>query len=128
MNLPVQVLEAVEKRRCLLFSGRRSTGEAVGSGYPGEKALARHLAGPGLGLAEAFAKTEAQEGRAELVARVQAILSASDAAPGAFHQDAVQRFPIIFTTAWDDLFERAAAAAGVDAEVSWRGEPFPEPE
>jgi hypothetical protein len=128
VNLPVQVLEAVGKHRCLLFSGRRSSGEAVGAGYPGEKALARKLAGPGLGLAEAFAKFEAQEGRAALVDRVEALLSTADAAPGAFHHEAVQRFPIIFTTSWDDLFERAAAAEGVKTAVSWRGEPFPEPE
>jgi hypothetical protein len=111
-----------------LLSGRRSTGEAVGSAFPGEKALARKLAGAGLGLAEAFAKVEAQEGLEGLLAKLQAILSTSEAAPGPFHLDAVQRFPIIFTTAWDDLFERAAAVEGVDAVVSWRGEPFPEPE
>ena len=36
MNLPVQVLEAVGKHRCPLFSGRRSSGEAVGAGRMGE--------------------------------------------------------------------------------------------
>ena len=127
MNLPVQVVEAVKDRRCILFSGRRSSLELQPDLVPGEKKLVRALVGRRCSLSEALNTTEAELGRAGLEEELRGFFAPEALEPGLFHRVAVQSFPVIFTTAWDDTFERAAEATGRPFTVSYRGEPLPEP-
>lgn len=132
MNLPVEVIEAVEEARCVLFLGSRASKEAAeeaGGEYPDATALAKALGWKpprkmmgtrtkqvAPSVLEGAANLEASEGRATLVARMQALL-ATDAPPTAAHTIALRRFPLIFTTTHDDLLERAAAGLGGTPKV-----------
>ena len=128
MNLPVQVVEAVAERRCVLFSGRRSTLELDPGQVLGERELVRSLVGRRCSLSEALNTTETQVGRDGLEEALRSHLAPDGLRPGHFHRVAIQSFPIIFTTAWDDTFEQAAEEAGQPFVVSYRGEPLPNPE
>ncbi len=138
MNLPVEVIDAVRQDRCVLFLGNRASMEAAelaGRDYPEQKELARRLgwkkpapvAGKKGGVASVesgAAVTEAAQGRAALVATLQAALGAPGA-PTAAHRVAVRRFPLVFTTNYDDLVEQAAAAEGVALDILGRASPLP---
>ena len=128
MNLPVQVVEAATRRRCILFSGRRASLEVLPEHIPDEATLARSLVDRRCSLPEALGAVETELGRSKLEESLKQFYAPQELAPGVFHHTAVTQFPVIFTTAWDDLFEQAASRAGVDFDVSYRGEPLPEPE
>lgn len=143
MNLPVEVIDAVRENRCTVFAGTRFTAEAVEQAarqHPTGKQLAKELGWkkprplPGArptpvtpSLRVGAAMYEAANGREGLVAMLRARVGGVDVAPTAAHEAVVRRFPVIFTTAWDDLFEQAAAAAGRSVTVHYRGDPLPEP-
>ncbi len=131
MNLPVEVLDAVRKGRCTLFVGRRASMEAAelaGRKVLSEKKLARRLAGARVSLQEALAQVEAREGRQALVNRLQQEFGFQDVQPTSFHVTAIKRFPLILTSCWDDLLERAALSLGAPADVAYRGEDLPQPD
>ncbi|MCB9758782.1 MAG: SIR2 family protein [Alphaproteobacteria bacterium] len=128
MNLPVEVVDAARRDRCVLVVGARASAEAAeeaGQPYPSEKKLARALGGKGA-VAEACADLERRQGRDALFAALRAQVGLEGVSPGAFHRAAVRRFPRIFTSAWDDLLERAAVDAGLEPLVAQRGEPVPD--
>lgn len=144
MNLPVEVIEAVNTGKCILFVGTRFSGEAAeaqGGSYPDVKDLAkalgwtkpRQLMG---GRAkhsrpspmEGAASFQQQRGRAALVAEVKRLIDVPAVQPTAFHKTAISRFPLVVSTCPDDLLERTAAAMGGPAEVLYRGDPLPAPD
>lgn len=141
MNLPVEVIEAVKQDRCVLFLGNRASMEAaelVDALYPEQKALAKELGWKkpanavgkkGLipSVEEAGAAYEKAHGRAALLALLQRHLGA-EVAPSPAHHALVKRFPLVFTTNYDDLIERAAAAASVPVDRLGRQSPLPKPE
>jgi hypothetical protein len=142
MNLPVEVIDAVREGRCVVFAGSRCTFEAAldtDKIYPSAKALAVELGWkkprprPGTrpgpvtpSVRGGAAVYEADNGRAALVEHLTERVGAGDVAPNKALEAMVLRFPLIFTTAWDDLLERAAAAGGRTVQVVYRGEPIPE--
>jgi hypothetical protein len=95
-----------------LFGSRLSLGER------GENILARHR------FADVASAVERRFGRAELERTVvEAFDTAQGAVPTAAHLAAVSTFRSIVTTNYDDLFERACLARGVQYNVrSPRGE------
>jgi len=140
VNLPVEVIEAVKNDRCVIFVGNRATLEAAQeaeAGYPEQKDLARALgwkkpavaAGKQKGVvpsveegAEAF---QAAKGRDALVAYLGDAVGAEAVKPLAAHRAIVKRFPLIFTTNYDDVLERAAATEGLALDVLGRSSPIP---
>jgi hypothetical protein len=131
MNLPVQVIEAIQKRKCLLVVGRRATLEAVkgqGGVFPGEKRLAQLMTGRKVSLQEAMAEVEAKSGKEGLLENLREQLSAEGTEPGAFHQKVVQHFDLVFSTCWDPLLAQAATAAKRPVKVLQRGEALPQPD
>ncbi len=124
MNLPVEVIEAVRGGRCVLFLGSnagREVAELAGGTWPEGKELARILgwqrpkvmpgARPKPVMPSVSAGAELYEkklGRAALVAALRAHVGAEGLSPGFAHAYALERFPLIFTTCWDDLLERSA--------------------
>ncbi|MCB9744848.1 MAG: SIR2 family protein [Alphaproteobacteria bacterium] len=130
MNLPVEVVEAAQRRRCALIVGSRASAEAAeeqGLDYPGERELSRALGGR-KSLREACARFEEEHGRAALIGRLREARGAEALQPGPFHHAAVRRFDRIFTSTWDTLLEQAAEAAGRRFEVRQRLAPIPEPD
>ncbi|MFZ5479594.1 MAG: SIR2 family protein [Myxococcota bacterium] len=135
MNLPVEVLEAVRAKRCVCFLGSRAAFEAAqlaGADYPDAAALAKELGWrrpapvPGQrpkptspSVEEGAATFEAKHGRAALEARLAERVGAPFAPPP-FYEKLLARFPLVVTTCWDDLLERAGAST-----VTGRGEPIP---
>lgn len=79
MNVPVEVVEAAQEGRCVLFVGPEATRELALEGVPVRRRKRARLPDP------------------------------STLTPGAFHTTAVRRFSTIFSTCADDLLERAAA-------------------
>lgn len=144
MNLPVEVIEAVNEGRCILFVGSRFTSEAAeeqGLPYPDNKELAKALgwkrprklmgsrARPVLpSPQEGAAIFEGEHGRDALVAKLAELLGAADVKPEAWHKTALSRFPLVFTTCQDDVVERAAAEMGGDFEVRYRGDEPAQPD
>ena len=131
MNLPVEVVEAVNKGKCVLFVGRRASLEAASEGglkYPSERQLARKVAGRKASLEEALSGVRATGGREAVNDTLREWLSVDDVAPTEFHRIAIKRFPLIFTSAPDDLLERAAQDLGAPAEVLYRGQSIPKPD
>jgi hypothetical protein len=128
VNVPVEVVEATQKGRCALFVGRRASLEAVVDAdgvYPDQRKLARLFQGR-ISLREACVAYEERLGRPALLAALQAHLAVPEASPGSFHQQAVRRFDRIFTTAWDELLERAAEQAGRSYRVLRPGDELAE--
>ena len=138
MNLPVEVIEAARKDQCVVFLGNRASLEAAelaGAAYPEQKDLAKSLGwkrsptavgkkGIVPSVEEGAAATERSIGRAGLLAKLQA-LAVADVAPTVAHSLLARRFPLVFTTNYDDLLERAAAAASVPVDVMGRQSPLP---
>jgi SIR2-like domain len=143
MNLPVEVVEAVQQGRSILFVGSRFASEAAelaGRDYPEGPKLAaalgwkkpRQMMGtrpkhvtPSVEAGAAL--LEANEGRAAMRARLQGATDVTGVAPTSAHQTALRRFPVVFTTCWDDLLEQAGAAMGGTPQVVERTEPVPPP-
>ena len=140
MNLPVEVIEAVKNDRCVVFVGNRATleaAQAAGAEYPAQRALARGLgwkkpavaAGKQKGIvasgAEGAGAYESAQGRDRLVAYLGAEVGAAGVAPLPAHLAMVKRFPLLFTTNYDDMIERAATSAGVTLDVIGRQSPLP---
>jgi hypothetical protein len=142
MILPVEVVEATRAGRCVLVLGTRASLEAAalgGSTWPFEKDVARELgwrpARQLLGArnravipsvaasAEAF---EAAHGRDALLSELEARLSGRGVAPSVAHSAALERFPLVLCTAWDDLLDRAAAGVSRPVRFVDRDEPLPE--
>ena len=144
MNLPVEVVEAVNEGRCVLFVGPTYTGEALevaGRDYPDGRSLAKALGWKKprrmIGarktvvvpsVTDSAASYAKQHGRPALVARVRGMLDASDASPTTAHHTALSRFPMIFTTNYDQMLERTAREMGGEPTVCYRGEDVPEPD
>ena len=141
MNLPIQVLEAIAEDRCVVFVGSRfasETADAAGVPYPSAKELAKTLgwnrprALPGTAprpltpsvLDGATAYADAH-GRDALVATLRTQVGAIDLEPTSAHRFIVERFPRVFTTCYDELFQRAAADVGQTLPVFERGEAIP---
>jgi hypothetical protein len=141
MNLPVEVIDAVKARRCVAFVGTRASYEAAelaGADYPDARTLAKDLgwkkAKPVPGerpkvvipsVEEGAAALEARDGRAGLVAALQARIGAN-VPPTAAHAGLLRHFPLLFTTCVDDVLERSAAAAGLRLDVLGRGDRLPD--
>ena len=141
MNLPIEVIEAVNEGRCVLFVGPSYSVEAlaeVGRDYPDGKTLAKALGWKKprkmIGArktvvvpsaAQGAALYEKQHGRAALVEKVQGMLRTEGAAPLAAHRTSISRFPLIFTTNYDDLLEQAARGMGGEPTVCYRGDEIP---
>jgi hypothetical protein len=143
MNLPIEVIEAVNEARCVLFVGSRFSAESVeaaGGSYPDNKALAKDLGwtrpkqlmgtrqrqGIITPSVAAGAKLfEQKEGREGLLSRLAEHLGTEGTEPTEAHEVALRRFPLIVTTNYDDLLERAATKMGGTAQVLRRGDPFP---
>lgn len=129
MNIPVEVIEACNTGRCVLFVGNHATSEAVvesGGKYLEQKRLARKLGGR-VSVRGALAELIGSASRNEAIARLAAHQAVADVAPGDFHRRAVARFGAIYTTCRDDLLERAAREAGIEPEVHYPGDPLPAP-
>jgi hypothetical protein len=129
MSLPIEVVEAQAKGRCILFVGRRAVLEAAkaaGAEYPGQKKLSRLLAGKKSGFEEAMAGVHRRIGAEGLRREMAAHLDCKNVEPGAFHRAAVRNFSLIFSSTQDDLLERAAEAEGLKAACFYRGETLPE--
>jgi SIR2-like domain len=123
-RIPNQLLNAVRERSCILWAGAGFSLEASfpgGAKLPNGRALAYHLAGktyqegrreqPRLDEhldlqieAELFEDTFQ---RRELVLELFGIFGKEGLAPGEAHDLAIKLFPIIVTTNYDSLFERA---------------------
>lgn len=129
MSLPVEVIEAVRRGQCLLIAGSRLTlevAELADRSYPGQKELVKALGQKGT-LREACAAFEAQRGREALIATLRLHLGASEVPIPAFVRQAVRRFRVIFTSALDDLIERACEAEGLTVQLALRNDPVPTP-
>jgi hypothetical protein len=143
MNLPIEVIEAVNEARCVLFVGSRFSGEAIeaeGGTYPDNRDLAKDLGWTrpkqlmgtrqrqGIitpSVTEGAKRFEAGKGREGLLSRLGEHLATDGVEPTAAHEVALRRFPLIVTTNYDDLLERAATKMGGKARVMRRGDPFP---
>jgi hypothetical protein len=128
MSLPVEVVAAQKKGKCILFVGRRvglGAIETAGGSYIGQKKLARMLAGKKTDFSEALAGAERRLGPAGLRREMAALILEPDLKPGKFHQAAVRSFNLIFSSCQDDLLEQAAAEQGIPTEVFYRGETLP---
>lgn len=139
MNLPVEVIDAVRAGRCLVFVGTRASMEAAelaDEAYPDAAALAKELGwkrpkvpmggkqrGVIASVAEGAAEYESAHGRAALVARLGERVGAP-VAPTEAHRVVMGRFPVVFTTALDDLLERAST---LPVDVIERGARVPDP-
>ena len=131
MSLPIEVVEARDKGKCILFVGRRASLEAVTAQdgtYPAEKKLARLLAGKKMDFQDALAGAYRRLGASGVGQEMAVHLACEKTEPGPFHTAAVQHFSLVFTTCQDDLLERAAKASGLDFEVYYRGDPIPVPD
>jgi len=142
VNLPVEVIDAVRDGRCLIFVGSRFTAEsrlAAGQAVTDGNALARSLGWtrpkprPGSAptpvtpsVQQGATDYEARHGREELEAAIDRLVGGSGLTPTSAHRAAVGHFRRIFTTAWDDLLEDAAAQQGVELQIVGRGEPIPD--
>ncbi len=131
MNLPEEVIQAVNQGKCILVVGSHASQEAAelaGLSPLPEKKLSRRLAGRRMPLREAAGVLEGERGREALVALWREHRGFAEAAPTDFHRLALRRFPRIFTTTQDDLLERAALELGGRADVYYRGQRVPEAE
>ncbi len=129
MNLPEEVIKAVEEARCVLFVGSRASVEAAelaGVSAQSEKKLGKDICGKRVLLPEACARREDADGRPAMLDALKAHRGFEDIDPSIFHTLAVKRFPRIFTTCWDTLLERAAADLGGAADVAYPGQDVPE--
>lgn len=138
MNLPLEVIEAARDGRCVLFLGSAASREAAEEAdrdYPEERALAKALGWrppkqlPGVrpkpvvpSVLEGAGLCEAQRGRAGLLATLNATVGGADLPPSKAMIAAAERFPLVFTTAWDGLIHRAAP----DHQPQFWGDPVPE--
>jgi hypothetical protein len=143
VSLPVEVIEAVRAGRCVLVLGSRASHEAAtlaGRDYPKAASLARKLGWqrprrlmgsktrPEMPSVEKGAVAfEDANGRTQLIRELRGLVGCEGVAPSRAHELAIARFPVILSTAWDDLLERAAAAAGRELVVVRRGQAIPEP-
>jgi hypothetical protein len=123
VNLPVEVIEAVRQRRCLLVLGSRATLEAAelqDHPWPDNHSLATSLGWkkprpvPGSrpkpqapSVEEAAGELENRLGRAALIAQLQAAL-ATPFGPSAAHRSLWAHFPLILSTSYDSLLVQAA--------------------
>ena len=141
MNLPVEVIEAVNKGKCVLFVGPSYSLEAAaekGRTYPDGKSMAkslgwkkpRRMVGARKTIvvpspAQGAAGVEASLGRSALVSQVKGMLDVSDVPGIQAHRTSLSRFPLIFTTNYDQLLERTARDMGGEPTVCYRGDPIP---
>jgi hypothetical protein len=129
MNLPEEVIQAVNQGKCILVVGSHASNEArilAGEEPLSEKKMAREMSGRRMPLREAAGVMEREQGRAALMDYWRKERACEGVAPTNFHQLALRRFPRIFTTTQDDLLERAATAMGGQADVYYRGQRVPE--
>ena len=135
MNLPVEVIEAVKTGRCVLFLGSRASLEAAelaDAPYPNAQELATKLGWkkprPVLGtrpkpvapsVEEGAQDYEQRQGREKLIQELRQQVGAPVAPSSAFAA-AARRFPLIYTTALDELLERSGSFT-----VMTRNEPLP---
>ena len=142
MTLPVEVMDAVRDGRCLVFAGSRFGAECrERDGLPTASgmALARSLGWkkprprPGRAPApvtpsirDAAESFEALHGRTRLLAHMQEWVGVDELEPNDAHRFFVEHFDLIFTTVWDDLFEKAATEVGRPFRVLTRNDSIPE--
>ncbi len=142
MTLPIEVVEGIQKNKCVLFVGSRfsaEAAEAIGRDYPDDRALAKALGwkkprrlmgtmnrnkGPVIPSVISGAQAYQQaHGRVGLLTTLTGRLGLDGVAPTPAHRTAVRRFPRIFTTNTDGLLEAACAAEGLEPDVRLRGDP-----
>src|SRR5437588_7765569 len=125
-RIPKQLLDAVRKKSCILWAGAGFSLEASftdGARLLNSRDLAYHLArktykelerereptrNEHVDLKMEAAKFEEAFKRRELVLELFRIFGKEGLMTGEAHQLAIKLFPIIFTTNYDSLFERAA--------------------
>ena len=146
MNLPVEIVEAINEDRCVLIAGSRFSAEAAeeqGRTYPEDKALAtslgwkrkkkvmgtvqsrKALSAPS--VMEGARLFESQNGRPSLLANLKMQLGLQDTSPTQAIRTAVTRFPLVLTTNRDGLLEKAAEEEKSGHEVRYRGDAMPAP-
>jgi len=144
MNLPVEVMEAVRNKKCILFVGSHFAAEAADKAnltFPEPAELAKELGwkkpkspmgqkqkGVVPSVEEGAAAYEAANGRAALVAHFAERVGASGAAPTRAHELALKHFPMVFTTAVDTLLEEQARRTGTTLDVIDRSMKIPDPD
>lgn len=144
MNLPVEVMEAVRNKKCILFLGSHFAAEAAdkaGAVFPEPADLAKELGwkkpkapmgqkqkGIVPSIEEGAAAYEAAHGRDGLVKLLRERVGAVGIPPTEGHTIALKDFPLIFTTAIDTLVEDAAKAQGIALDVIDRTMKIPEPD
>ncbi len=139
MNLPVEIIDAVRAGRCLVFIGTRASLEAAelaDEPYPDAATLAKELGwkrpkvpmggkqrGVIASVMEGAAEYERAHGRDALVDTLRKKVGAA-VPPTEAHHGVMARFPVVFTTALDDLLERAST---LPVDVIDRGARVPDP-
>jgi SIR2-like domain len=128
-EVPGPLAEAFRRGDLVIFAGAR-----VGTGSVFPSTLAQEIAAelgldPGAGMAfpDVMSAYEARHGRMGLLERIKERLdyarsfSELEEAASRFHRELASAFTIseIFTTDWDDLFERECAATPFAAERDW---------
>lgn len=144
MNLPVEVIEAVRAKRCLVFLGSRATYEAAelkDEVFPDNNTVAKDLGWkkPKVPLGgknkvvipsveDASGAFEAAKGRPALIEELRGKIGGAGLVPSSAHVAIVKRFPTVITTCQDSLLEQAAREAGIAVDVVKRGTKIPDPE
>jgi HEAT repeat protein/energy-coupling factor transporter ATP-binding protein EcfA2 len=128
--IPTHLLEAIREKRCVLYAGagfsleatlphgqRLPTGKGLGQRLATELYRNGHLAvepteDQPIDLAAIAEDYETAFGRQNLIELLGDIFRAEGLMPGEAHNLAIKHFPVIITTNYDDLFERAAILQG----------------
>jgi hypothetical protein len=144
MNLPVEVMEAVRNKKCILFLGSHFAAEAADKAnavFPEPVELAKDLGwkkpktpmgqkakGVVPSVEEGCTIYEAANGRDALVGFLRERIGAQGTPPSRAHEIALEQFPLIFSTSIDTLLEDAAKAKGITLDVIDRNMKIPEPD
>ncbi len=142
MSLPVEVIEKTRQGTCILVLGSRASHEAAtraGVEYPVARVLARKLGwkpprrlmgstsrAVAPSVEQGAQQFQAQNGRNSLIRELSRLVGANGVAPTGAHDLILRHFPLVITTCWDDLLERAAAKTGKQVEVVPRNGHFTE--
>ena len=126
MNLPIEIINAVQQKNCVLFAGpgfAREAIEALGRDIPDDLMLAKAMGWKRpkrlMGTrkrrdapdpAIAAEKLLQSEGRAAVLEVIRKVLSLNDLEPTDAHRIGLQHFPLIISTASDGLWVTASKA------------------
>ena len=128
MNLPVEVIDAVRERRCVVFVGsryaaeaRQQAGLASHTGAEVAKSLGwrrprpmpgRHPRPTTPSIQMAAAAREKEVGRDAMMSELEALVGTATLSPTDAHRITANLFERIFTTSCDSLMNEAVATTG----------------